>query len=329
MPTRTPLVTLQDIRAAIPRVSALAHRTPLLPLPGSALPVFLKCENMQPAGAFKLRGAVNMLQQLTVEARACGVITYSSGNHGQAVALAARALGSPAVVVMPTTAPAIKVAGVRDFGAEVAFAGTTSLERCVYAEREAEKRGLTIVPPFDHLWIIAGQGTVGLEILEQLPEVELVVVPIGGGGLASGVAAAIKLSRPDIRVVGVEPAGSNAMQQSLAAGAPTTVQGTRSIADGLLPLRPGDLTFAHVRRFVDDVVTVSEEAIVAAMRALYFDAKIVVEPSGAAALAAVMSGAVSPEPGPRASRPIAVVLSGGNVSPADLAALLDAAAVPA
>ena len=324
MEARLPVVTLEEIRAAVPRVAALACRTPMVPLPGSTLPVFLKCENMQPAGAFKLRGAANMLQQLTPEARARGVITYSSGNHGQAVALAAHALGAAAVVVMPTTAPAIKVAGVRRFGAEVAFAGTTSSERCVYAEREAQNRSLTIVPPFDHPWIIAGQGTVGIEILEQVPDVALVLVPIGGGGLASGVAAAIKLSRPGIRVVGVEPAGSNAMQQSLAAGAPTTLVETRSVADGLLPVRPGDLTFSHVQMFVDEVVTVTEAAIVAAMRALYFDAKIVVEPSGATALAALMSGAVVAGQGP-----VVAVLSGGNVSPHDLSALLETAVVPA
>ena len=329
MPTFTPLVTLQEIRAAVPRIGTLAHRTPVLPLSGSTLPVFLKCENMQPAGAFKLRGAANMLQQLSAEARARGVITYSSGNHGQAVALAAQSLGCPAIVVMPTTAPDIKVAGVRKFGAKVVFEGTTSSERCVYAQREALEHGLTIVPPFDHPWIIAGQGTAGLEILEDLPEVALVLVPIGGGGLASGVAAAIKLSRPDVRVVGVEPAGSNAMQQSLAAGAPTTLAHTRSIADGLLPLRPGDLTFSHVRTFVDEVVTVSDDAIVCAMRTLYFDAKIIVEPSGATALAALLSGAVRRDSGPRASLPVVAVLSGGNVSPRDLATLLEGAALPA
>jgi threonine dehydratase len=329
MPTRAALVTLDEIRATVPRVAALAHRTPLLALPGSPVgPVFLKCENMQPAGAFKLRGAANMLQQLTADERARGVITYSSGNHGQAVALAAKAFGSPAVVVMPTTAPAIKVAGVRRFGAEVAFEGTTSAERCVYAEREAKKRGLTIVPPFDHEWIIAGQGTAGLEILEQLPDVGLVLVPIGGGGLAAGVAAALKLSRPDVRVVGVEPAGSNAMQQSITAGRPTTLRRTSSIADGLLPLRPGDLTFSHVQTFVDDVVTVSDAAIIAALRSLYFDAKLVVEPSGAAALAAVLSGAVPQPSGPDGARPVVAVLSGGNVSAADLATLLDGAAAP-
>jgi threonine dehydratase len=330
MAVRTALVTLEDIQAAVPRVAVLARRTPMLPLAGwGGGPVFLKCENMQPSGAFKLRGAANMVQQLSPPLRERGVITYSSGNHGQAVALAARAVGSPAVVVMPTTAPAIKVAGVRHYGAEVAFAGTTSSERGLYAEREAERRGLTIVPPFDHEWIIAGQGTLGLEILEQVPDVALVLVPIGGGGLASGVAAAIKLSRPEVRVVGVEPEGANAMQQSLAAGGPTTIAHSQSIADGLLPVRPGDLTFAHVRAFVDEVVTVTDAAIAAAMRSLYFDAKVIVEPSGATALAALLSGVVTAPSGPNGPRPVVAILTGGNVSPGDLARLLDGVAAPA
>jgi threonine dehydratase len=320
-----PLITLQEIEGAVPRVAALARRTPMLRLNGwDTTPVFLKCENMQPSGAFKLRGAANMLQLLTPEARGRGVITYSSGNHGQAVALAANALGTRAVVVMPTTAPAIKVAGVRRYGAEVAFAGTKSSERCTYAEREAETRGLTIVPPFDHPWIIAGQGTAGLEILEQVPDVGTVLVPIGGGGLASGIAAAIKLSRPDVRVIGVEPAGANAMQQSLAAGAPTTIADSQSIADGLLPVRPGDLTFSHVRAFVDEVVTVPDEAIVAAMRSLYFDAKVVVEPSGATAMAALLNGSVARHG--RSDRPVVAILTGGNISPRDLATMLEGVA---
>jgi threonine dehydratase len=320
---RTALVGLAEIQTAASRVAALAHRTPALRFTGSAAPVFLKCENMQRTGAFKLRGAANMLQLLPDGSRRNGVITYSSGNHGQAVALAAQSLGVPAVVVMPTTAPAVKVAGARAFGAEVIFEGTTSAERRVCAEQEAVRRCLTIVPPFDHEWIIAGQGTVGLEILEQVPDVGLVLVPIGGGGLIAGVAAAIKLSRPGVRVVGVEPEGANAMQQSLASGEPVTLARTASIADGLLPTRPGALTFAHVRAFVDEIVTVSDEAIVATMRRLYDEAKIVVEPSGATGLAALLAGSVAVPSGPQGPRPIVAVLSGGNVSPQHLSLLLD------
>jgi threonine dehydratase len=320
--TRSDLVQLAEIQAAAPRIASLARRTPVLEasVPACAR-LFLKCENMQPAGAFKIRGAANMLRQLPPGERAHGVITYSSGNHGQAVALAAKSLGLPAVIVMPTTAPPIKVEGVRGCGAEVIFEGTTSADRRTRAEAEAAARGLTIIPPFDHPWIIAGQGTAGLEILEQVPDAALVLVPIGGGGLASGVAAAVKQSRPHVRVVGVEPRGANAMQQSLEAGHPVTIARSQSIADGLLPVRPGDLTFAHVRAFIDEVVTVGDEHIVAALRWLYYDARLVVEPSGATALAALLSGAVS-APSPSSGPPV-VVLSGGNVSPASLSALLD------
>ena len=320
--TRSDLVQLAEIQAAAPRIASLARRTPVLEasVPACAR-LFLKCENMQPAGAFKIRGAANMLQQLPPAERAHGVITYSSGNHGQAVALAAKSLGVPAVIVMPTTAPPIKVEGVRRCGAEVIFEGTTSADRRTRAEAEAAARGLTIIPPFDHPWIIAGQGTAGLDVLEQVPDAALVLVPVGGGGLASGVAAAVKQSRPDVRVIGVEPRGANAMQRSLEAGHPVTIARSQSIADGLLPVRPGDLTFAHVQAFIDEVVTVADEDIVAALRWLYYDARLVVEPSGATALAALLSGAV-PAPAP-SSGPAVAVLSGGNVSPASLSALLD------
>ena len=321
----TGLIQLDDIRAAVPNLTGLARRTPVIEVPAFEPPgLWLKCENMQSMGAFKIRGAANMLRRLTPAQRANGVITYSSGNHGQAVALAARALGSPAVIVMPTTAPPIKVEGVRRFGAEVIFEGTTSSERRGRAEREAEARNLTIVPPFDHEWIISGQGTAGLEILDQVPDAALVLVPIGGGGLAAGVAAAIKLSRPDVCVVGVEPETANAMQASLAAGAPVTISRSTSIADGLLPVRPGDLTFAHVQAYTDEVVTVSDEAILRALRFLYYDARLVAEPSGATALAALLSGAVARHV-PR-SRPMVAILSGGNIAPASLAELLDGTA---
>lgn len=321
---RSGLVDLDEIRAALPRVASLARRTPALEiLSPKGLPVVLKCENMQPGGAFKIRGAANMIQQLSPTALRRGVITYSSGNHGQAVAIAARAAGAPAVIVMPTTAPSVKVAGVRRYGAEVIFEGTTSDERREYAEREAASRGLTIVPPFDHEWIIAGQGTAGLEILEQVPQAGLVLVPIGGGGLASGIATAIKLSRPGVRVIGVEPLGANAMQRSLEAGAPVTLRSTRSIADGLLPVRVGDLTFAHVREFVDAILTVSDEAIATAVHWLYYDARLVVEPSGAAALAALLSGQADPHL--PSSHSVVAVVSGGNVDPATLLSVLQSA----
>jgi threonine dehydratase len=304
------LVSLEDITAAAARVRGIARRTPVIP---SALPsLFLKCENMQPMGAFKMRGAYNMVSQLAADVRARGVITYSSGNHGQAVALAAQILGAPAVIVMPETAPGVKVDGARGYGAEVVFAGRTSFDRKHRAEEIAASRGLTIVPPFDHEAIIAGQGTVGLEILEQHPEVKAVFVPVGGGGLISGVATAIKRSRPDVRVIGVEPAGAAKMSTSLAAGEPVTLDKTASIADGLLTLRPGDLTFAHVKSFVDEVITVTDAQIAAAVKWLYATAKIVAEPSGAATTAAVQAH------GQVANDTVAIV-SGGNVAPQDFA----------
>lgn len=319
------MLTLEDILAARDRLRAVAHVTPMIDVSAAAgRPLRLKCENMQPAGAFKIRGAYNMVAQLTVEQQQRGVITYSSGNHGQAMALAARTLGIPAVVVMPTTAPAIKADGARALGAEVIFAGTTSLERRVRAEEEAAGRGLTMVPPFDHEWIIAGQATLGLEILEQCPGASAVVVPVGGGGLAAGVALALKLRNPGIRVIGVEPAGAACMKASLDAGHPVTLPGTSSVADGLMAVRPGELTFEYVRRFVDTVVTVDEQSILEAVRWTFTRAKIVAEPSGATSLAAVLAeGMILPPPG---SGPVVAIISGGNVAPEILGELLTTSA---
>jgi threonine dehydratase len=274
---------------------------------------------MQPGGAFKIRGAYNMVARLTDDQRQCGVITYSSGNHGQAMALAAERLGAPAVVVMPTTAPSIKVEGARSFGAEIIFEGTTSSERRTRAEAEAAARGLTMVPPFDHEWIIAGQGTIGLEILEQCPDVAGVVVPIGGGGLAAGVAAAIKQTKPSVKVIGVEPAGAAKMRASLDAGHPVTLPSTATIADGLMPVRPGDLTFDHISRFADDVVTVSDDQIVEAVLWAFNRTKIVAEPSGAASLAAVLSGVA--ERRGQIEGPVVAIISGGNIGVERLAEL--------
>ena len=303
------MITLEDIRQAAERVRPVARVTPLVDVSGLAgHPLFLKCESLQPGGAFKIRGAYNMVAQLTPEQRQRGVVTYSSGNHGQAMALAARELGAPAVVVMPTTAPPIKIEGARAFGAEVIFAGTTSTERRTRAEEEAAARGLTMVPPFDHAWIIAGQGTLGLEVLEQAPDVATILVPVGGGGLLAGVAAAVKLSKPGVRVVGVEPSGAAAMKASLAAGEPVTLPKTESIADGLMPVRPGDLTFVHAREYVDEVITVDDAQIIDAVMWLFTKAKIVAEPSGAATAAAALSGKVS------STGPVVAIVSGGNIS---------------
>jgi len=312
-PVGTTLVSIDDIRAARERIRPVAQLTPMIDVSAQAgRPLRLKCESLQPGGAFKIRGAYNMIAQLTDDQRRRGVITYSSGNHGQAVAIAARALNAPAVVVMPTTAPAIKVEGTRKHGAEVLFAGTTTLHRLERAAAEAAARGLTMVPPFDHEWIIAGQGTVGLEILEQAPDVRTVIVPIGGGGLVSGVAAAIKQTSSAVAIVGVEPAGAASMKASMDAGKPVTLAHTQSIADGLMAVRPGDLNFSHVRTFVDEIVTVEDDEIARAVSWLFHGPRIVAEPSGAAAVAAALSIA-------RFTPPVVAVISGGNVGPADLA----------
>ena len=231
------LVTLEAIEAAAKRIGSVARLTPVLEVSaadGSGR-LKVKCENLQPMGAFKIRGAFNMMVQLPEAVRRRGVVTYSSGNHGQAVALAARLLETPAVIVMPTTAPAVKVDGARELGARVLFEGTTSVERQRRAEAEAAAHGLTIVPPFDHEWIIAGQGTAGLEIWRQCPEVSTVFVPVGGGGLIAGVAAAIKQVNAAIRIVGVEPVGAAKMKASIDVGHPVTLDrspesGRRAVA---------------------------------------------------------------------------------------------------
>ena len=316
-------VTLDEIKAARERIKKAARFTPIVdvPYPGGSGRLYLKAENLQPMGAFKIRGAYNMVSQLSPDQLKRGVITYSSGNHGQAVAMAAQMMGAPAVIVMPTTAPAVKIDGCKSFGAEVVFAGTTSLERQARAEQILKERGLTMVPPFDHTMIITGQGTVGLEILEQVPDVATVVIPVGGGGLLSGASTAIKQSKPSVRIVGVEPTGAPKMSKSLEAGHPITLPSTKSIAGGLMNMRPGDITFAHVKQFVDEVVTVSDEDIAKAVGWLSRNARLVVEPSGAATTAAIMLGLGHIDP---SKGPVVAIISGGNVAPEAFAKYLTA-----
>jgi len=318
----TPLVTLDEIREAAVRVKPLARVTPLLMLEeggGGIGPLALKCENLQRSGAFKIRGAANMLLQLRPEERQRGVITFSSGNHGIAMSLAASLTGCPAVVVMPTTAPAVKVEIARGLGAEIIFEGTTTIERKARAEAEAAARGLTMMPPFDHPWIVAGQGTIGLEILEQAPDAAVVYVPTSGGGLLAGIATAIKSRAPSVRIVGVEPACTPRMTRSLAAGHPVTVPGAAGVADGLLAVRPGDITFAQIQAYVDEIVTVEDGAIIDAVRWVFDRAKLVAEPSGAASVAAALGRGDSSwsRDGGVAARDIAdqavALISGGNV----------------
>jgi threonine dehydratase len=319
-----PLVNLEDIRQAAGRIRPFARVTPLLTVEGGSgsRPLALKCENLQRSGAFKIRGAANMLLQLRPEERARGVITFSSGNHGIAMSLAASLAGCPAIVVMPTTAPAVKVDIARRLGAEIIFEGTTTTERKARAEAEAAARGLTIMPPFDHPWIIAGQGTIGLEILEQLPDVAAVYVPTSGGGLLSGVATSIKQLAPRVRVIGVEPACTPRMTRSLDAGHPVTVPGSAGVADGLLAVRPGDVTFALIQAHVDEIVTVQDDAIIDAVRWVFDRARLAAEPSGAAPVAAALARGTTSwsRDGASAARdisgPIAALISGGNVDTA-------------
>ena len=284
------LVDLGAIRAAASTLRGIAIRTPLVTYGPPADRVFLKAESLQPIGAFKLRGAYVAIASLSDEERARGVITYSSGNHAQGVARAARLLDTHAVVVMPSDAPDIKRERVAADGAEIVVVGTASDERQARAEAIAAERGLAIIPPYDDDRIIAGQGTVGLEILEDLPSTRLIVVPIGGGGLASGVATAVKAIRPDIRVVGVEPELAADARASLEAGSIvrwTAEDVSRTIADGTRTQALGDRTFAHLRAHLDGIVTVTEAQIAAGVRLAAERSRLVVEPSGALAVAAI------------------------------------------
>jgi len=312
-------VGVDEIRAAAHRIRGVAVRTPLLAWDERT---WLKPENLQPIGAFKIRGAHARITALTEAQRAAGVISYSSGNHARAVARSARLLGIRAVIVMPSDAPAVKVAGVEGDGAEIVRCDPGSEVRRRIAEELAVRHGYTIVPPYDDPEIIAGQGTVGLEVAEDLPRVTSVLVPVGGGGLISGVAAAVKALAPDARVVGVEPDAAADARDSLLAGEivswPAERTG-RTIADGLRVSAVGSLPFAHLRALVDEIVTVSDEEIRAGMRELAARARLIAEPSGAAAMAAHLAGRV-PQPAGDDAR--VVVISGGNVDPALLAEVL-------
>lgn len=317
----TPLVSLDAIRAAAAGLRGVAVRTPLLRAEwmdsAAEGEVWLKPEMLQRGGAFKFRGAFTFLASLSAEDRSRGVIAPSSGNHAQAVALAARLFGVTATVVMPTTVTAPKRAGAERLGARVVLAGTTTKDRMERALELVAAEGLTLVPPFDDATIIAGQGTVGVEIVEDLADVETVVVPVGGGGLSAGVATAVKRLKPSARVVGVEPAGAPKLTEARRAGHPVTLPHTHSIADGLMSIRIGTIPFAHHEAFLDEVITVDDGAIRDAVRLLLDRAKLVAEPSGAITVAALRTGAV------RASGPTVAVLSGGNVEWPGLLELLD------
>jgi threonine dehydratase len=315
------IVTLNDILEAQARLRGVAVHTELIQ---SSLgehvarpdnrQLYLKPENLQPIGAFKLRGAYNKIASLSPEERSRGVITYSSGNHGQGVAYAARALGVKAVIVMPDNAPAIKRDATASMGAEILIVGPGSLDRQAKAEELAARHGYVIVPPFNDEKIIAGQGTMGLEILEDLPEVETVLVPVGGGGMLSGVATAIKLSKPTAKVIGVEPELAADAQASLRAGKivqSTAAETARTMADGLRTQSIGAINFEHIRRYVDDILTVSEDEIRQATRWLGTNPKTVAEPSGAVAVAGFL---FHQDQLPRTAINVAII-SGGNIDP--------------
>jgi threonine dehydratase len=314
------MVTLSQIRDAEAALKPIVHLTPLIRsrtldrIAGTQ--VLLKAENFQRAGSFKIRGAYNRIRMALPGA---GVITFSSGNHAQGVALAARILGRPAVVVMPEDAPQAKVEATRGYGAEVVTCGRTSVERESRARELAKERGLEVIPPFDDDGIIAGQATVALELLAELPDIDTILVPVGGGGLLAGIAAAVKSLRPKTRVIGVEPETANAMFLSLQAGRIVEIPYPDTVADGLKPVRPGERTFEVARKHVDGVVLVSDREILDTLRFLLLRMKLLVEPSGAAAAAALLHKKL--EPGKRA----VAVLSGGNVDPPRLAGFLGAA----
>src|SRR6201997_68186 len=281
------LVSLDAIRAAADRIADIAVKTPLVRayFPEVAGKVWLKCESLQPIGSFKLRGAANKILQLTPPEISRGVITYSSGNHAQGVAYAARAVGAKAVIVMPANAPAIKRAATLALGAEIVDVGVASNERLAKAEELVREHGYVVIPPYDDEQIIAGQATCGLEIAEALPDVDLVLSPVSGGGLLSGVATAIKLVKPEVRVLGIEPELAGDAQESFRGGKlvswPAEMT-TRTMADGLRTQSLGNLNFEHVRAYVDDIITVKEEEIAEAMRVLLYRARLTPEPSGAA-----------------------------------------------
>lgn len=307
------LLGLADIEAAralltgVIRTTPLEHSRPLSTVLG--VPTWLKCENQQRAGSYKVRGAYTRISRLSDAERARGVVAASAGNHAQGVALAAGLLGAAVTVFMPEGAPLPKVSATKGYGAVVEYAGVTVDDALVAAQEFADRTGAIFIHPFDHHDVIAGQGTVGLEILEQCPDAGTIITAVGGGGLVSGLAVAVKATRPDVRIIGVQAAGAAAYPPSLAAGAPVRLDACSTIADGIAVRRPGELTFAHVSKLVDEIVTVTDEDLSRALLMLLERHKMVVEPAGAAAVAALLAGAV------QVTSPVVAILSGGNIDP--------------
>ncbi|MEV4533780.1 threonine ammonia-lyase [Asanoa sp. NPDC049518] len=309
----TDLVGLADVEAARELLAGVVRTTPMEPSrPLSARlggPAWLKCENLQRAGSYKVRGAYVRIARLSGAERARGVVAASAGNHAQGVALAAEMLGTSATVFMPEGAPLPKVAATKGYGAAIELVGATVDESLVAAKEFADRTGAVFIHPFDHPDVIAGQGTVALEILEQCPQVRTIVTAVGGGGLVSGLAVAAKAINPHVRVIGVQAANAAAFPPSLVAGEPTRLSNYSTIADGIAVGCPGEITFAHVEKLVDEIVTVTEEDISRALLMLLERGKLVVEPAGAVGVAALLAGVVEAEP------PTVAVLSGGNIDP--------------
>lgn len=314
------IITFESVLHAQRRLSGIARHTPVVTsrtldqLAGREL--FLKCENLQRGGAFKFRGAYNTICQLPEDARGRGVLAFSSGNHAQGVALAAKLLGLPAVICMPSDAPAVKVAATRGYGAELLFYDRLRDDREAFARGVAEERGMTLIPPYDHPDIMAGAGTAALELMREIPDIDTLLAPIGGGGLISGSAIAAHGERPSTRVLGVEPQDADDTRRSLAQGERVAIDPPRTVADGLRITKPGAITFPVVQRHVEDVLLVSEEEILDAVRFALLRLKLVIEPSGAVVLAAALSGRL-----PRNGRRVGLIISGGNIEPALLGSL--------
>jgi len=316
------MIVLDDVYAARVAIGDRLHRTPLLSARSlgalTGVDLMVKAELLQRTGSFKPRGVLTKLASLTPEERARGVIGISAGNHAQALAYGAAAEGVAATVVMPSTASTAKVEATRSYGAEVILQGATTIEAFAHYDDLLKERGLVPVHPFDDSYVMAGQGTIGLELLEDWPDLDAVIVPVGGGGLLGGVAVAIKEQRPHVRVIGVEPEGAAAMSAALAAGAPVRLSSVSTIADGLAAPFAGPLTLEAAQHYVDDVVTVSDEDIAHALRLVLERTKLQVEPAGAAGMAALFAGVAGVRPGAR----VVVLLCGGNIDRARLKELL-------
>jgi len=316
-------ISIDDVRAAAKRLRGIANETPIHTSrtlnERTGRELFLKCENFQRTGSFKFRGAYNAMSRLTEAEQRRGVVAFSMGNHAQGVALAARLLKVPAVICMPDNTPPVKLIATRAYGAEVVIFDRSTVDRDAFARSIAEERGMTIIPPFDHPQIIAGQGTAALELLEQLPDLDALIVPVGGGGLIGGSAVVAKALKPTIRIFGVETEGADDVRQSVERGERVTIKPPTTIADGIRITAPGILTFPIIQQLVEEILVVSDTQVLDALRLLLLHLKLVVEPTGAVGPAALLSGLV-----PSACRRVGIIICGGNLDPSLLTNLWSA-----